>query len=46
MPGVVDKVFVKEGDVVKEGDPVAVIIAMKMEVGEGGFEWVSGGWSG
>lgn len=31
MPGVVDKVFVGEGDRVKEGDPVAVIIAMKME---------------
>jgi len=32
MPGVVDKVVVKEGDHVKAGDPVAVIIAMKMEV--------------
>ena len=32
MPGVVDKVNVKPGDVVKAGDPVAVIIAMKMEV--------------
>ena len=32
MPGVVDKVIVKPGDHVKAGDPVAVIIAMKMEV--------------
>jgi acetyl/propionyl-CoA carboxylase alpha subunit len=32
MPGVVDKVLVSAGDAVKQGDPVAVIIAMKMEV--------------
>lgn len=32
MPGVVEKINVKKGDVVKKGDPVAVIIAMKMEV--------------
>lgn len=31
MPGVVDKMLVKPGDSVKEGDPVAVVIAMKME---------------
>jgi len=32
MPGVVDKVIVTVGDCVTAGDPVAVIIAMKMEV--------------
>lgn len=32
MPGVVDKVFVKVGDTVTAGDPLLVIIAMKMEV--------------
>ena len=32
MPGVIDKVNVRPGDEVKAGDPVAVIIAMKMEV--------------
>ena len=32
MPGVVDKVFVKVGDTVAAGDPLLVIIAMKMEV--------------
>uniref|UniRef100_A0A336K5K3 CSON001039 protein n=1 Tax=Culicoides sonorensis TaxID=179676 RepID=A0A336K5K3_CULSO len=31
MPGLLDKILVKPGDVVKKGDPVAVIIAMKME---------------
>ncbi|KFB45474.1 AGAP010228-PA-like protein [Anopheles sinensis] len=31
MPGVLDKVFVKPGDTVKAGVPVAVLIAMKME---------------
>lgn len=32
MPGVVDKIFVKINDVVKAGDPLLTIIAMKMEV--------------
>ncbi|EAA14349.4 AGAP010228-PA, partial [Anopheles gambiae str. PEST] len=31
MPGVLDKLFVKPGDTVKAGTPVAVLIAMKME---------------
>lgn len=31
MPGIVDKMLVKPGDSVKEGDPLAVVIAMKME---------------
>lgn len=31
MPGVLDKLLVNVGDHVKTGDPVAVIIAMKME---------------
>ena len=31
MPGVVEKVNVKEGDLVKAGDPLVVMIAMKME---------------
>lgn len=31
MPGVVEKIIVKNGDTVKKGDPVAVVIAMKME---------------
>ena len=39
MPGVVDKIFVKPGDEVKYGDPVAVIIAMKMEV-TSIFDWI------
>ena len=32
MPGVVDKVYVQPGDVVEEGQPMLVMIAMKMEV--------------
>jgi 3-methylcrotonyl-CoA carboxylase alpha subunit len=31
MPGVLDKINVKVGEKVKAGDPLAVIIAMKME---------------
>lgn len=31
MPGLLEKLLVKTGDSVKQGDPVAVIIAMKME---------------
>ena len=31
MPGVVEKVNVKAGDQVNAGDPLAVMIAMKME---------------
>lgn len=31
MPGVLDKIIVQIGDMVKVGDPVAVVIAMKME---------------
>lgn len=31
MPGVLDKLLVSVGDQVQAGDPVAVIIAMKME---------------
>jgi 3-methylcrotonyl-CoA carboxylase alpha subunit len=31
MPGVVEKINVKEGDLVKAGDPLVVMIAMKME---------------
>lgn len=32
MPGVVDKIFVNKNDIVKTGDPLLTIIAMKMEV--------------
>ena len=32
MPGVVEKIFVKIGDIVQKGEPIAVVIAMKMEV--------------
>lgn len=31
LPGTILKIFVKEGDIVKAGDPVAVLEAMKME---------------
>ncbi|XP_076344067.1 methylcrotonoyl-CoA carboxylase 1 [Tachypleus tridentatus] len=31
MPGVVEKVYVNDGDTVQQGDPLVVIIAMKME---------------
>ncbi|XP_023227212.1 methylcrotonoyl-CoA carboxylase subunit alpha, mitochondrial-like [Centruroides sculpturatus] len=31
MPGIIEKIMVKDGDAVKEGDPLVVIIAMKME---------------
>jgi acetyl/propionyl-CoA carboxylase alpha subunit len=34
MPGVIEKVMVKDGDVVNAGDPLVVMIAMKMEVGK------------
>ena len=32
MPGVIEKVNVAVGDTVEAGDPVIVMIAMKMEV--------------
>jgi biotin carboxyl carrier protein len=31
MPGVILKIYVKEGDEVKAGDPLCVLVAMKME---------------
>lgn len=31
MPGVLEKVLVEAGDTVKKGDPLFVVIAMKME---------------
>ena len=31
MPGVIQKVYVKVGDEVKAGDPLCVLVAMKME---------------
>lgn len=31
MPGVILKIYVKEGDAVKAGDPLCVLVAMKME---------------
>ena len=31
MPGVILKVYVKQGDEVKTGDPLSVLVAMKME---------------
>lgn len=32
MPGLVEKIFVNKGDVIKKGDSLLVIVAMKMEV--------------
>lgn len=32
MPGVIEKVFVEPGQTVEAGDPLVVMIAMKMEV--------------
>lgn len=34
MPGVVEKVFVSPGQTVEAGDPLVVMIAMKMEVSD------------
>lgn len=32
IPGIVDKILKKDGDIVNKGDPLLVIVAMKMEV--------------
>lgn len=32
MSGIIDKVFVKRGDKIVQGDALVVIVAMKMEV--------------
>lgn len=32
IPGIVDKILIKNGDIVNKGDPLLVIVAMKMEV--------------
>ena len=31
MPGILEKILVKEGDVVKQGESIFILIAMKME---------------
>ncbi len=31
IPGTILKFFVKEGDIVKKGDPILILMAMKME---------------
>ncbi|XP_051168399.1 methylcrotonoyl-CoA carboxylase subunit alpha, mitochondrial [Leptopilina boulardi] len=31
IPGIVDKILIKNGDIVNKGDPLLVIVAMKME---------------
>lgn len=31
MPGILDRILIKKGDVVKENDSLVVLIAMKME---------------
>lgn len=33
MPGVIERVLTKEGATVEQGEPLVVMIAMKMEVG-------------
>ena len=32
IPGIVDRILIKDGDIVKAGDSLLVITAMKMEV--------------